>query len=78
MINEDFSINANIDRYQAVLEHALSNVDFGIATGICMVPSNLNLSIIKTVGYNDKLLIINIIMKIASTKDIKKNHKNNL
>ena len=31
LINEDYSIGIDIERYQGVLEHALSKVDFSIA-----------------------------------------------
>ena len=40
-----------------------------------MPPCNLNLSIGKTVGYNNKILISNTDMKIGSSKDINKDHK---
>ena len=42
LINEDYSIGIDIERYQGVLEHALSKVDFSVGTGIYMLPSNLN------------------------------------
>ena len=42
----------DIDRYQSVLKHALSKVDFSIATGIYMLPINLNLSMGKSVISN--------------------------
>ena len=41
------AILVDIERYQAILEHALSKVDFSIDTGICMLPGNLNLNIGK-------------------------------
>ena len=41
-------MTADIDRYQSVLEHALSKVDFSIVTGIYMLSGNLNLNIGKT------------------------------
>ena len=75
LINEDYSISTVIDRYQGVLEHALSKVDFSVGTGIYMLPSNLNLIIGKTVGYNNKTLISNTNMKTGSNKDINKDHK---
>ena len=50
LINEDYSISADSDRDQGVLQNALSKVDFSVGTGIYMLPSNLNLSIGKTVG----------------------------
>ena len=72
LLNEDYSISTDINVYQGVLEHALSKVDF---TGIYMLPSNLNLNIGKTVGYNNKILIRNTYMKTGPNKDINKDHK---
>ena len=48
LIKEGYSIGIDIERYQGVLEHALSKVDFSVGIGIYMLPSNLNLSIGKT------------------------------
>ena len=46
LINKDYSIGIDIERrYQGVLEHALSKVDFSVSIGIYMLPSNLNLNI---------------------------------
>ena len=50
LINEDYSIGINIVRYQGVLEHVLSKVEFSVGTGIYMLPSDLNLSVGKTKG----------------------------
>ena len=75
LINEGYSITTDIDRYQGILEHALSKVDFSIGTGIYMLPSNLNLNIGKTEGYNNKILVSNTDMKIGSNKHINKDHK---
>ena len=75
LINEDYSIAIDIERYQEVLEHALSKVDFSMGTGIYMLPSNLNLSIGKTKGYNNKILVSNTGMKIGSNRDINKDRK---
>ena len=58
-----------------MLEHALSKVDFSIGIGIYMLPSNLNLSIGKKKGYNNKILVSNTDMKIGSNRDINKGHK---
>ena len=65
LINEDLSID--IEKYQRVLEHALSKVDFSVGIGIYMLPGNLNLAIGKKEGYN-KILVSNTGMKIGSTK----------
>ena len=75
LINEGYSIGINIERYQALLEHALSKVDFSVGIGIYMLPSNLNLSIGKTKGYNNKILVSNTDMKIGSNRDINRDHK---
>ena len=76
LINEDYSIGTDIERYQGVLEHTLSKVDFSVGIGIYMLPSNLNLSIGKTKGYNNKILVSNTGMKIVSNRDINKDNKN--
>ena len=75
LINEDIGIAIAIKRYQRVLEHALSNVDFSVGIGIYMLPGNLNLSIGKKKGYDNKTLVSNKDMKIGSNIDINKDHK---
>ena len=73
LINEGLSID--IEKYQGVLEHALSKVDFSVGIGIYMLPSNLNLNIGKMKGYNNKILVSNTGMKIGSNKDINRDRK---
>ena len=73
LINEDLSID--IKKYQGVLEHALSKVDFSVGIGIYMLPSKLNLAIGKKEGYNSKIIVNNTGMKIGSNKDINRDHK---
>ena len=75
LINKDYSIGIDIERYHGVLEHALSKVDFSLGIAIYMVPSNLNLSIGKTKGYNSKILVSNTDMKIGSNRDTNRDHK---
>ena len=65
LINEDYSISSNIDRYQSILEDALSKIHFSAGTGIYILPSNSNLNIGKMVGCNNKTLISNTNMKIG-------------
>ena len=65
----------DIERYQRVLEHALSKVDFSVCTGIYMLPSNLNLNIGRTKGHNNKTLVSNADIKIRSNRDINRDHK---
>lgn len=47
-------------------------MDFAIVIDIYMLPSNSNLGIRKTVGYNNKILISNIVMKIALNRNVNK------
>ena len=75
LIKEDYYIGIDIGRHQGVLEHALSKVDFSVGIGIYMLPSNLNLSIGKTKGYNNKILVGNTDMKIGSNSDINRDHE---
>ena len=75
LINEEYYISADINRYQGVLEHALSKVYFSVGTDIYMLPSNLNLNIGKTAGYSNKILVSNTDVKIGSNKNINKYHK---
>ena len=75
LINEDYSIGVDIERYQGLLGHALSKVNFSIGIRIYMLPSDLNLNIGKTKGYNNKILVSNTDMKIGSNRDINRDHK---
>ena len=68
LINEDYFVSSDINRYQGVLEHTLSK-------GMHMLPSNLNLSMEKTRGYNNKTLISDTVMNTGSNKDINNVHK---
>ena len=75
LMNEDYSSGIDIESYQGVLEHALSKVDFSVGTSIYMLSSDLNLSMGKTKGYNNKILVRNTDMKIDPNRDINKDHK---
>ena len=57
LLKSDYTIADDIVRYQGVLEHAMSKVDFSVAGGIYMLPSNINLNINKTQGFNNEILI---------------------
>ena len=74
LINQDYSIGNDTERYQGVLEHALSKVDFSVGIGIYMLPSNLNLSIGRAREYN-KILVSNTPIKIGSNRDINSHKK---
>ena len=58
--NEDYSISVDIERYQSVLRHTLSKVNFSVGSGVYMLPSNLNLTIRKNLVYDNKILMTNI------------------
>ena len=72
LINENNSINNDIQRYQDVLEHALSKLDFSVGIGIYMLPRNLNVNIGKKKGFNNKILISKAGMKIGPNKEVNK------
>ena len=50
LINDNYSIGTDFERYRGVLEHALLKADFSVGLCIYMLSSNLNLSIGKTNG----------------------------
>ena len=62
-------------KYQGVLEHALSKVDFSVGVGVYMLPRNLDLNIWRKEGYNNKILVSNKDMKIGSNMDINRDRK---
>ena len=70
-------VSIDIEKYQGVLEHVLSKVDFSVGVGISMLPSNLNLAIGKTKRCNNKTLVGNTDMKIGSNRHIKNRKKLN-
>ena len=72
LLDEDYFISDNIQRYQDVLKRALSKVDFSVGIGIYMLPSNLNLNIGSTKGYNNKILISSAGMKIGPNIEVNK------
>ena len=57
LLKSDYSIADDIARYQGVLEHAMSKIDFSVGGGVYMLPSNMNLNINKTQGFNNNILI---------------------
>ena len=57
LLKSDYSIADDIARYQGVLEHAMSKLDFSVGSGVYMLPSNINLNISKTQGFNNNILI---------------------
>ena len=68
-------MSTDAKKYQGVLEHALSRVDFSVGFGIYVLPSNLNLNIGKKEEYNNKILVSNTGIKIGSNRDINRDRK---
>ena len=56
LINEDYSLSIDTDRYQSVLDNTLSKMGFTIGTGNNMLRNNSNLNIGKTAGYKNKII----------------------
>ena len=69
-LKSDYSIADDIARYQGVLEHAMSKVDFSVGGGIYMLPSNMNLNINKTQGFNNKILISESSYKLGLNNNV--------
>ena len=53
--NTPFNLPASIVRFQNVLYHASSPINYTVGTGLYMIPSNLNIGHIK--DYNHTILI---------------------
>ena len=75
MVKSNYTIASDIARYQNVLEHARSKVDFSAGENIYMLPSDLNLRIRKTEGYNNKILISQPNFTLGINSDVNKVNK---
>ena len=73
LINKDYYISVDIDKYLSVLEHALSKVDFLIGAAIFMLPSSVKLNIGNTVGqYTTIKFDKNLDRKTGSNRNVYK------
>ena len=54
VINDDYSIGADVHRYQRVPDHALGKINFLIGRGFYKRPKNLNLKIEKKTSITAK------------------------
>ena len=70
LLKSGYSIADDIARYQGVLEHAMSKVDFSVGARIYMLPSNMNLNINKTQGFNNNILISESLYKLGSNNKV--------
>ena len=75
LVKSNYTIASDIARYQNVLEHARSKVDFSAGENIYMLPSDLNLRIRKTEGYNNKILISQSNFTLGINSDVNKVNK---
>ena len=55
-ISSPVDIPSTIERYQSVLQHASSKVDFAFGTGLYMAPSDMRLHIGYVAGYNEIMI----------------------
>ena len=78
LVKNDYSIASDIAQYQGVLEHAMSKVDFSVGNGIYMLPSNMNLNINKTKGFNNEILISESSYKLGVNHRVNHTVKKNL
>ena len=58
IVNHKVDICEDIKRYQDTLSYASSKVDYSVAEGVYMLPSDMNLKIkSRTAGYNNEILV---------------------
>ena len=69
-INRSISTQQDIARYQQIITQARSKVDFPIAYGTYMMPSDMSIINGKTNDFNNKILISNTKLNIGSVNDI--------
>ena len=54
-VKRDMLLHEDIRRYEGILSNARSAVDFSLGEGIYMLPSDLQLKVVKKQGFSDKL-----------------------
>jgi len=65
-----FSIPESIDKYQDAITKTNSRIDYVIAIGLYMIPSDLVLKVGTLVGYNNNILIATSQMKLGQNEQI--------
>ena len=70
LIDEEVSIVDDIKRFQNVLQHARSKVDYSIAEGVYMIPSDLNLRMNRIEFFNNKILVSEPGMKLGVNSSV--------
>ena len=69
-ISSPVDIPSAIERYQSVLQHASSKVDFAFGTGLYMAPSDMRLHIGYVAGYNNEIMIAPVGQPLGVSPDI--------
>ena len=73
-ISSPVGIPSAIERYQSVLQHASSKVDFAFGTGLYMAPRDMRLHIGYVAGYNNEIMIApvgNIVSVLVNTPQLR-------
>ena len=66
LIDNQVSIVDDIKRFQDVLQHARSKVDYAVAEEVYMIPSDIKLRINKIEFFNNKILVSKAGFKVRS------------
>ena len=56
-VKRDMLLHEDVRRYEAILSNARSAVNFSLGEGIYMMPSDLQLKVVKKQGFSDKLKV---------------------
>ena len=70
LIDNQVSIVDDIKRFQNVLQHARSKVDYAVAEGVYMIPSDMKLRINKIEFFNNKILVSKPGFKVGVNKQV--------
>ena len=69
-IKSMFSIPESIDKYQDAITKTNSRIDYVVAVGLYMIPSDLVLKVGKLVGYNNNIVVATSEMKIGQNEQV--------
>lgn len=71
-IKSMFSIPESIAKYQDAITKTNSRVDYAVAIGLYMMPSDLGLKVGTLIGYNNNVVIATADMKIGQNEQVNK------
>jgi hypothetical protein len=69
-IKSMFSIPESIEKYQDAISKTNSRIDYVVAVGLYMIPSDLVLKVGKLVGYNNNIVVATSEMKIGQNEQV--------